>query len=268
VTEQDVSARWVVRRYGSVTSTMDVAAGLIADGEVAGPTVVVAEHQSAGRGRANRGWRSVPGGSLQMTAIMSLPVPVMRLGPVPLLIGGIVAEALEALDANLALELKWPNDVLIDGRKVAGILVVSRSAGDTSQLQIGIGVNVVDPDDPGAMATGLGRLVGSNPERSAIDRVRDTLLAGILSRLLTLEAELARDGGASGLDRWTRRASLLGQSVRVQDGDRTSEGILLGVDRTGALRIRDETGTITNVVAGDVTRGPRPWIADDTGDST
>ncbi len=271
MTPSDAFEPWAHRRYGTVTSTMDVAAGLIAGGEVSSPTVVVAEHQTAGRGRANRGWRSVPGGSLQMTAIMSLPVPVMRLGPVPLLIGGIVAESLEALDANLALELKWPNDVLIDGRKVAGILVVSRSAGDTSQLQIGIGVNVVDPDDPddpGAMATGLGRLVGSNPERSAIDRVRDTLLAGILSRLLTLEAELARDGGASGLDRWTRRASLLGQSVRVQDGDRTSEGVLLGVDRTGALRIRDETGTISTVVAGDVTRGPRLWIADDTRDST
>jgi len=266
VTPQDVVARWTVRRYGSVTSTMDVAARLIAGGEVAGPTVVVAEHQTAGRGRADRGWRSIAGGSLQMTAIMSLPVPVMGLGPVPLLIGGIVAESLEAIDDRLAVMLKWPNDVLIDGRKVAGILVVSRSTGDASQLQIGIGVNILDPDHPEGTATGLGRLVGPDP--SGIGRIRAALLDGILSRLLTLEEELARDGGASGLDRWTRRASLLGQSVRVLDGDRTSEGILLGVDRSGALRIRDETGTITTVVAGDLTRGPRPWIVNDTGDNT
>ena len=268
MTPRDVFAGWDVRRYGSVPSTMDIAAALIARGEVVCPTVVVAEHQTSGRGRADRGWRSVPGGSLQMTAIMSLPVPVMRLGPVPLLIGGIVAESLEALDASLTPALKWPNDVLIDGRKVAGILVVSRSTGDTSQLQVGIGVNIVDPDDSAGMAAGLGRLVGSNPKRAAIDRVRDALLGEVLSRLLTLEGELARDGGASGLDRWTRRASLLGQPVRVLDGNRTSDGILLGVDGTGALRIRGDSGQITTVVAGDLTRGPRPLIEDDAGDST
>ena len=268
MTPRDAFARWAVRRYGSVTSTMDIAAELIADGEVAGPTVVVAEDQTAGRGRADRGWRSVPGGSLQMTAIMSLPVPVTGLGPVPLLIGGIVAESLEALGASLTPALKWPNDVLIDGRKVAGILVVSRSTGDTSQLQVGIGVNIVDPDHSEGAATGLGQLVGPDPERAAIDRVSDALLGEVLSRLLTIEGELARDGGASGLDRWTRRAILLGQPVRVLDGNRTSDGILLGVDQTGSLRIRDDSGTITTVVAGDLSRGPRPLIEDDARDRT
>lgn len=258
MTDLQSFAPWSVRRYGSVTSTMDVAAELIATGQVAGPTVVVADDQTAGRGRADRTWRSEPGGSLQMTAILSIPAPAASLRPLPLLIGVAVAESLEALDSGLALTLKWPNDVLLDGRKVAGILVVSRSDGQTTQLQIGIGVNFVEPDDPGTTAAGLNRLVGTSPSRDDLERLRDQLLGQILSRLLTLPGEMAQDGGAAGLARWSRRASHLGQQVRIVDGTRTHHGVLLGVDQTGALRLRSDEGQITTIVAGDLTRGPGP----------
>ena len=251
---------WVIHRFGRVTSTMDVAARLIADGEVEGPTVVVADDQTAGRGRSDRVWRSVPGGSLQMTAILGLPVPVGELGPVPLLIGDMVAASIEALDEQLAPRLKWPNDVLIDGRKVAGILVQSQSTGRSSLLRIGIGVNIVDPGHSADLTTGLSRLLLHAVEPPASVEVRDRLLAGILTRLDGLADDLSRDGGAAGLERWTRRAALLGQVVRIQDGDRITEGVMLGVDRTGALQLRTAPGQVTMVVAGDLTRGPRPIV--------
>ncbi len=257
-----ITDRWVVRRYASVTSTMDVAARLIADGDVVGPTAVVADHQTAGRGRSDRVWRSVPGGSLQMTAILTLPVPPSGLGPVPLLVGNIVAESIEALDEHLKPRLKWPNDVLIDDRKVAGILVVSRSTGQSSSLQIGIGVNIVEPEAGAARSIGLSQLLTSDSTSPSPARVREVLLGEILARLDGLPGELARDGGADGLERWTRRATLLGQPVRVRDGDRTTEGVMLGVDRTGALRLRTATGEVATVVAGDLTRGPRPIVDD------
>ena len=254
---------WDIRRFGTVTSTMDVAAGLIAAGDLAGPVVVVADHQTAGRGRAGRRWRSVPGTALQMTAILSLPVPAVALGPVPLIVGGMVAEALEVLDPGLDLALKWPNDVLVDGRKVAGILIVSRSSGGTSLVQIGIGVNIADPLEPVTGAAGLPGLVETGSGQRSIDPIRDQLLGEMLSRLARLPEELARDGGAAGLGGWTRRAAMLGQPVIVRDGERTVEGTLLGVDRNGALRLRTSTGAITRVVAGDLTRGPRPWMDQD-----
>lgn len=192
-----------------------------------------------------------------MTAILPLPVSLAELGPVPLLVGNGVAEAIEVLDDRLRPTLKWPNDVLIDGRKVAGILIVSRSTGRSSLLQIGIGVNIASPGPSAGSSTGLGQLVGVGSQESGLIQVRDRLLADILSRLARLASELSADGGAEGLERWTRRATLLGESVRVRDGDRTIEGVLLGVDPTGALRIETGPGSVTTVVAGDLTRGPR-----------
>lgn len=256
---------WSIRHYGQVTSTMDVAASLIATAGIDGPTVIVADHQTAGRGRADRSWRSVPGAALQMTAILSLRVPIKRLGPVPLLVGVAVADALESLDAGLDVRLKWPNDILIDARKAGGILIVSRSMSDMTVLQIGIGINVVASDVSPA-ASGLDRLLSSPPTPAETDGLRERLLEEVLSRLIDLPADILRDGGADGLTRWARRATLLGEQVTVRDGDRTVDGILLGVDGRGALRLETAPGIVTTVVAGDLTRGPRPMVRPAAGD--
>jgi BirA family biotin operon repressor/biotin-[acetyl-CoA-carboxylase] ligase len=259
------SGGWLIRRYGQVTSTMEVAALLVTAGRIDGPTVIVADHQTAGRGRANRTWSSVPGAALQMTAVLSLPAPIQRLGPVPLLVGVAVAEALESLDAGLDVRLKWPNDVLIDGRKVAGILIVSRSVSETTVLQIGIGINVVASDLSPA-ASGLDHLLSSPPTPAETDALRERLLEEVLSRLIDLPSDILRDGGAVGLTRWTRRATLLGEQVTVRDGDRTVDGILLGVDGRGALRLETAPRIVTMVVAGDLTRGPRQMVRPAAGD--
>jgi BirA family biotin operon repressor/biotin-[acetyl-CoA-carboxylase] ligase len=246
-------AGWDVRRYATVTSTMDVAAELIADGPLAGPTVIVADHQTAGRGRADRTWRSTPGAALQMTAVMALPLPAQRLGPLPLLVGCVVADSLEALDSSLGLALKWPNDVLLAGRKVAGILVVSRSAGPVTTVHVGIGISILDPSGPDGGKTGLDHLVGPD----GVEPVRERLLHGILDGLTRVSGELRSDGGAAGLVRWRRRAILLGERVMVVDAGREQTGILVGVDQSGALRLQTDDGSTITVVAGDLTRGPR-----------
>lgn len=246
---------WRVLRLGTVTSTMDVAAGLIAAGRGDLPVAVVADHQTAGRGRAGRQWRSTPGAALQMTAVVPVDRPLGELGVAPLIVGVLVAEAVEGLGSGPPVRLKWPNDVLIGDRKLAGILTVARSDGpDATLLQIGIGINLRDPDDADGRGVGLGHLLTATaPDHDAL-ALRERLLDGVLARLAALPAAL--DGGAA-LDRWRARATLIGEPVAVVDAGRTQRGILLGVDERGALLLRADDGTVVTVVAGDLTRGPR-----------
>ncbi|HEV2527241.1 MAG TPA: biotin--[acetyl-CoA-carboxylase] ligase [Thermomicrobiales bacterium] len=254
-------AGWTVHRYAVVGSTMDVAADAIAAGQIEGPTVFVSDHQDAGRGRADRAWRSVPGTALQMTAVLDVVVPALGLGPLPLLVGQAVADALAERDPALDLSLKWPNDVLVGGRKVAGILVVSRAAGNLATVRIGIGITILDSGTPDGSPTGLAHL--AMPD--GIDIVRDQLMAEILPRLHDISLEIATDGAARELARWSRRAAMLGEPVMVVDNGRERIGIMLGIDETGALLLQERDGTTITVVSGDLTRGPRPIPAQDPG---
>ena len=249
--------QWEIHRFDEVTSTMDVAARLMATGDAVRPTVVVADHQTAGRGRADRLWRSAPGTALQMTAILSLRAPIAALGPVPLLVGVAVAEAIERIDPSVGVRLKWPNDVLIDGGKVAGILIVSRSLGDGCVLRIGIGVNLVGVGDAGTGPGAFDHLLREQPHGAAVATLRERLMGEILVRLSVLPAMFPEGAVGAALGCWTRRATLLGDEVTVQDGERAISGVLLGVDGRGALRIETAPGVVTAVVAGELTRGPR-----------
>ncbi len=253
-------ADWDVRRYVVVGSTMDVAADAIDGGTITGPTVFVADHQDAGRGRADRRWRSVPGTALQMTAVLDVPVPAAGLGPVPLLVGVAVAEALAELDPSLDLALKWPNDVLVAGRKAAGILVVSRITGPVATLRVGIGITLLDAGSPDGSPTGLAHLVGPG----GIDLTRDRLMVGILGRLHDISVQPWTKHVHNGLVRWRARAAYLGERVSVVDNGYERIGTMLGIDAGGALRLREDDGTVVTVVSGDLTRGPRPVGTEET----
>jgi BirA family biotin operon repressor/biotin-[acetyl-CoA-carboxylase] ligase len=215
-------------------STMDRMWELIDRGAASG-TVVVAGYQRSGRGRRpGRVWHSPPGMSLMFTVSLQITDPDV-LCTASLRAGIAVSYALEELCA-VRPSIKWPNDVLLDGRKVAGVLCDLRG----EWLLIGTGINLHQDRFPAAIAgvaTSIALAGGTAPDR-------DQLLLAILTHLRDLtigpEEHERRDRFLSDLD---HRLFRLGESVafRVPDGTEVS-GVLVGIDRSGRVRIRTDHG--------------------------
>lgn len=240
-----------VIRLGVVGSTMDEAARLAAEGAPEG-TVVVAEAQTAGRGRGGRPWYDAPGASLLLTVLLRPDVPVPRSGLLSLSTGMAVAEAIEAT-TGLDPRLKWPNDVWLgDERKVAGVLVTGRiGAGGIEHVLVGIGINVSTPPDE--LPEGATSLAGEAGR--PIDR--EVLLEALLDRLDARYREFVAGLGRPPLDDWRRRAALVGEAVAIEVAGMAKRGLFLGIDDDGALLLRRPDGTVEAIVAGELVRGPR-----------
>jgi len=232
-------------RCGRVDSTQAIVFALAADG-APDRTVVVAESQAAGRGRRGRVWQDEPGASLLTSILLRPRLAPAQLPTLSLTAGVAVAEAL-ASAAGLAPRLKWPNDVLVDGRKLAGILLESRlssaPAASACVVALGIGINVAQrafPPELAEHATSV-RLAGGG------DLDRDVLLVALLEALDRWRARLESEGFAPVRTRWRSLADTLGRTVSV-DG---VTGVAVDVDDDGALLV-DEGGRRRRVVAGDV----------------
>lgn len=233
---------------GVVNSTMDEVAQRAATGAGEG-LVVVADVQTAGRGRGGRVWLAPPGSSLLMSVLLRPTVAPERLSSLSLVAGVAVAEAIE--QRGISSKLKWPNDVWLDGRKVAGILVTSRVGPDGIAAILGIGINVnVEAADLPPGATSLSAAVGATVPR-------DDLLQTVLSRLNATYQAFTSTAGRPDLSGWTRRAALIGEQVQVVDGAEHHSGEMLGIDRDGALMLRGIDGIPIRIIAGELTRGPR-----------
>jgi BirA family biotin operon repressor/biotin-[acetyl-CoA-carboxylase] ligase len=243
--------RWLER----TDSTMRVASELAARGAAHGATVI-AEEQSAGRGRLGRSFHSPPRANLY-TSILLRPTPPGLLAPTLVLAAGVaVAECVAGwLGAPGRVDLKWPNDVRIDRKKTSGILVeLASDAVRPPWAVLGIGVNLnVDPesfpDEFRERATSLAAASGT-----PVDRVAFTQrLFGTLERVLDLHASEGFAGVRPRFDPWFRMG---GQPVRVlEPAGRTLEGVVAGVDPDGALRLRSGGGEL-RVLAGEVTLLP------------
>lgn len=214
--------------YPSLGSTQTVlATELGPDGRV-----IVADHQTAGRGRAGRTWVSAPGRALLFSTLLR-GIASDRAPLTSLAAGVAVARALEAAGAEP--RLKWPNDVQIDGKKVSGML--GELASDGAAVVLGIGVNVghaAEELPPDVEATSVRLATGTAPRR-------DDLLIGILR---ALENVLASDAM---LDEYRARCGTLGRVVRVELANETFEGVASDVRSDGALVVDDRP-----VLAGDV----------------
>jgi BirA family biotin operon repressor/biotin-[acetyl-CoA-carboxylase] ligase len=233
----------VVAETGSTNSDL---LGDARDGLAEG-TVLVAESQSAGRGRLGRQWVSPPGAALTFSVLLRPgAVPQASRGWVPLLAGVAVALAVRA-ETGVDASLKWPNDVQASGAKLAGIL--AEQAGGAIVVGIGINVSAGRDELPVASATSLA-LEGA--EGVAPGR----LLAGVLGELqrwyLAWAGRLG-DAAGSGLHReYHRLCGTLGRQVRVSlPGGRTVAGVASEVDQTGRLVVRSAGGPVP-VSAGDV----------------
>ena len=242
---------WVIHERRMVTSTMDVAAALAAAGAPEG-TVVVAERQTAGRGRSGRTWQDV-GVALQATIVLRPSLPARLLTVAPLLFGVAAAEAVETRCPATRIWLKWPNDLWVgernDGRKLGGILVEMKANG---AMLAGFGINIDLP--AGAHPPGAACLATVGCPVAARD-----LLDALLARIAIHWQALIGGEGRVPLDGWRSRAALFGEWVAIIDHDGVPRsGRFIGIREDGALLLADDAGGIHPVVAGDLARGPRP----------
>ena len=228
----------VVAQTGSTNADLLARAGTLA-----APLLLIAEHQSAGRGRAGRSWLSSPEGSLMFSLAWRFDGGPQALLGLPLAVGVALADTL-----GQQVQLKWPNDVLKDGDKLAGILIETQSApGGGTWCVIGIGLNLLMPDE---MEAQLGRSAAGMPWLARMDR--DALMAALLDGLADCLREFTARGFAAFSARWNLRHAWQGETVVLLDGGVVRhEGRAAGVDDSGRLLLDTDEGRIT-VMAGDV----------------
>jgi BirA family biotin operon repressor/biotin-[acetyl-CoA-carboxylase] ligase len=242
--------RWLGRAlqcFPTLDSTNSTARELAATGAADG-TVVIADAQRRGRGRLGRSWESPPGSNLYLSALLRCDLPVERLSQISLLAGVAVCETVREW---CPADIKWPNDVLAGGRKVAGILAELEGIGPRRAVILGIGVNLnaALEDFPPELRDKVGslRLAGG----CEVDR------AGFAGRLLNnLEVryeQWRRDGFAPIAAAWRDLAPMIGRHIRVQELGAIVEGTAIDIADDGALRLRLADGSEHRVVVGDVT---------------
>lgn len=207
-------------------------------------TVVLADEQTAGRGRQGRAWAS-PRGGLYLSVLLRPPSASAAL--LPLAAGVAVAEALGHF--GVSAQLKWPNDVLLEGRKLAGILAeASSSASALDWVVLGIGVNVDAPALPDGLRSGAAALAPGGTGGS----VRAALAAAVLLRL-TVWYDALEKREASVVAAWRERSvPWWGEAVEVSAGERVLRGRVRDVDERGALLLELGGGAIARVLAGEV----------------
>lgn len=234
-----------------LASTMDEAKRLAEEGADEG-TVVVAERQSAGRGRHGRSWVSQPGNLLFSVVFR----PRLEQLPFMDIIGGLATARAFRKVARLEPRIKWPNDLMLAGRKAAGILAESAIQGESvCYAVLGIGINVgLNPQED----EGISRIATSVNSQAGRDVPREALFRQLLIELDDLYRRLPGSGqpvGISPLSEWSKLVDTIGQTITVTWGDETIRGLAEGVDDTGNLLLRTNDGQLVTLTAGDVSLG-------------
>jgi BirA family biotin operon repressor/biotin-[acetyl-CoA-carboxylase] ligase len=237
--------------FPEIDSTNTLLSQLAADPAVPHGTVVAAGIQRGGRGRRGRVWFSPPEG-LWFSVLLRSPVPLNRAAEITLVASVAVRRAiLRQLD--IPVLIKWPNDLLCNGRKVCGILAELRADGEQVQyivLGIGINANIPPENFPKELQGVAGSLLGAAGR--PVHRTR--LAADILAELEALVDEVAADGpGFRGVaDEWRSASHTLGRKVQIQTPAGTIEGFALDIDPGGSLIVRRSDGSVQHVHSGDV----------------
>jgi len=248
-----------VHHLEMTTSTMDVVWQLARDGAADG-TVVVADHQSAGRGRYDRSWESVSGQDILCSVLLRPRVALA--GELLLLAALAVADVADSLGINAGI--KWPNDVQVAGKKLAGVIAESRTGPDTES-----GDELESEPDRIAAVIGIGLNVNFDPAQATVEAPNATSLSEelgrqvdrlevfeLLMRSLDTHYSLITAGGTV-VSAWREKLTTLGREVTVvsgKTGDSTSlRGLAHDVDSIGRLIVRDENGRDWPVSAGEVT---------------
>jgi BirA family biotin operon repressor/biotin-[acetyl-CoA-carboxylase] ligase len=234
--------------YLPETGSTNVEARRLAESGAPEGTLVIADHQTAGRGRLDRRWEAPPASSLLMSLIFRPPLAAFQVQRLTMICGLAAVEAIES-ETGLHVDLKWPNDLLIGGAKVGGILTEVAVAGERVDYAIvGIGLNVnldfQQPDGFLMAATSLSQALGQPIARLPLLRA---FLRIVDRRYEALKA------GHSPHREWAGRLVTLGKPVTVSDSDAVWGGVAEDVDADGSLLVRLADDRLQVVVAGDVT---------------
>jgi len=234
-----------IHRFDVLDSTQSLLARWAREG-VADGTVVIAGHQTDGRGRRGRAWWDTPGQSLLMSVLLRPAVAAGHVSQLSLVAALAVTDAL-ASAAGVTARIRWPNDVLVDSSKICGILpdAVCGTDGRVAHAILGIGINLDQPSFPPELArqaTSLRLVTGHACDRP---RVEAAVLAALEARY-----EAWVSGGFAALrDAWRTRSSTIGGHVGLPDG---GNGVAVDIDGEGALLVDTGNGALTRVMAGPV----------------
>jgi len=234
-----------IHYFDTISSTNDVALQLAMKGSPEG-SVVIAESQTKGKGRLGRSWFSPKYKGIYFSLILR-PKILPNQAPLLTLMNAVsICEAVKE-KTDLDCQIKWPNDILIHHKKVGGILTELNAETDLSRfLVVGIGLNV--NNDKKTIISGATSL----KEQKKQDVIRLELLQEVLRRIETNYLVFQKDDGRSVIDKWREWNISIGKRVRVACQDEHIEGEAIDIDSDGGLLIRNDSGLIQKVMAGDV----------------
>ncbi len=235
--------------FETIDST-NACARLLAETGVENGTIVYAAHQTRGKGRMNRRWLSEKDVNLLFSVVFHPEFAEQKYFLVPLMISLSVVETVRILEPTIALQVKWPNDVLdSDGRKIAGILTeLTRTYDDKPRIVAGTGINVnqIDfPENLGSKASSLSVVCGKEFDlrllfHTLLERIEERYEQIIVAPELLVEA-------------WRSHCTLFNKKVAVEQDQRTVLGIFRDIDSGGAMILEDKKGGKIRILAGDVT---------------
>jgi len=232
-----------------IGSTNDAAMGAGQAGEPEG-LAILADRQTSGRGRRGRSWASIPGVGVYTSILLRPPVSPRQAPLLTLMAGLATAEALASV-AQIEPMLKWPNDLLLDGRKAVGILTEMTTTGQRiGHVAVGIGVNVHQrredfPEGVRESATSIDVEAGERVDRADV-------VAALYNSLDRWYAAVCGDGPSMILQAARVRTATLGKLVTVDTGETRWQGTAVDLDDDGALLVLDAHGTVQRVLAADV----------------
>jgi BirA family biotin operon repressor/biotin-[acetyl-CoA-carboxylase] ligase len=237
-----------ILHYFKTDSTNSVAMALAARGEEHG-TVVVAEEQTAGRGRLGRVWYSEKSSGIYISVILR-PALAPAAAPMLTLMAGLAVHRAIETSTGLAADIRWPNDVLVSGRKVCGILTeMSAELDRLHAVVLGIGINVNHreiPDELKPIATSLRIETGKTVSRVQV-------LAALLKEIQKHYDLLLQAGGATIIERWSAASTFAeGKPIRVLTNSGGYRALTAGLSPSGALRVRRSDGREETLVAGEI----------------
>jgi BirA family biotin operon repressor/biotin-[acetyl-CoA-carboxylase] ligase len=241
----DWPSGYALKHFESIDSTNEEAKRLAASGE-SGPVWIVADRQTAGRGRRGRHWES-PSGNLAATLFLRPDKPANTCAQLSFVAALAASDVVARLARGVDVRVKWPNDVLANDRKIAGILLESAGGGERLDwLAVGIGINLAHfPPDTEFPATSLAAL--GSAEVSPKDACRH--LAAAWSEWYDV---WRNDGFVRIRDIWLSRAARLGTRIRARLASEETSGVFEGIDEDGALILRESLGRTRVIAAGEV----------------
>lgn len=232
------------------TDSTNLRAKLLAAGGAPEGTIVIAEKQTRGRGRKGRSWFSPAGGGIYISLILRPSMPPSEAPRITLVTGVAAAEALLSL-APLDFKIKWPNDILVKGKKIAGILTeISTEMDGIDHIVVGIGINVNMPAE--SLDAEIRERATSLLIETGAPFSRVKLIQAFLKQFEVCYEILQSRGFEPVRNRWKELSDSLGRQVTVDMIGKTCAGEFIDIDAEGVLILKDEQGELHRIVSGDI----------------